>query len=234
MPEPLKVFVGYDARQPVSYQILQHSIVIRCSQPVSITPLIIEQLPIKRTGLTPFTFSRFLVPWLCDFQGRALFLDADMLALADIAGLFDLADRIDHDDGGIRAVHVVMNKVVFERASLMLFNCYHADNRTLTPAYVESAEGMHKLGWTESVGSLPAEWNFLVLYDDPQEVPEAKIVHYTAGIPVFDETMHLGYAKEWHADAKQSMSTVPWAVLMQNSVHAKHVHARRMGRQGTA
>ena len=76
----LRVFIGYDDRQPVAYNVLQFSIATRSSRPVTITPLIINQLPIKRTGLTPFTFSRFLVPWLCDYQGTALFLDIDMQA----------------------------------------------------------------------------------------------------------------------------------------------------------
>ena len=63
-----KVFIGYDPRQPVAYNVLQHSIVIRTEYPVSITPLVLETLPITRKGLTPFTWSRFLVPFLCNLM----------------------------------------------------------------------------------------------------------------------------------------------------------------------
>ena len=79
-----RVFVGYDERQAVSYTTLQQSILETASQPVSVTPLILRTLPITRRGLTPFTFSRFLVPWLCKYEGHALFMDADMFLVSDI------------------------------------------------------------------------------------------------------------------------------------------------------
>ena len=58
----LRIFVGIDERQPVAYHVLVSSIQRRSSRPVAITPLLIHQLPIKRQGLTTFTFSRYLVP----------------------------------------------------------------------------------------------------------------------------------------------------------------------------
>ena len=79
-----RIFIGYDERQAVSYTTLQHSILETASGPVSVTPLILSTLPITRRGLTPFTFSRFLVPWLCNYEGHALFLDADMFLVSDI------------------------------------------------------------------------------------------------------------------------------------------------------
>src|SRR5438093_1307262 len=89
---PLRIFIGYDHRQAIAYNVLQFSLHRRSSKPLSITPLVLPTLPMTRQGLTPFTFSRFLVPWLCDFRGWALFLDIDFLAQGDVAGLFALAD----------------------------------------------------------------------------------------------------------------------------------------------
>ena len=83
----LKVFVGFDERQRVSFTTLATSIFETASRPVSITPLVLHTLPISRRGLTPFTFSRFLVPWLCNFEGAAVFMDADMLLASDITEL---------------------------------------------------------------------------------------------------------------------------------------------------
>jgi lipopolysaccharide biosynthesis glycosyltransferase len=65
-------------------QVLAHSIYKRASKPVSITPLVLSQLPIKRVGLTEFTYSRYLVPYLCGYEGLAIFMDADMLCLGDV------------------------------------------------------------------------------------------------------------------------------------------------------
>ena len=71
------VFIGYDPRQPIAYNVAQYSVVKNASQPVSVTPLILSQLPITRRGLTEFTFSRFLVPWLTGFKGKSMFMDQD-------------------------------------------------------------------------------------------------------------------------------------------------------------
>jgi hypothetical protein len=212
----LRVFIGYDPRQPVAYNVLQFSLIRRSSRPVAVTPLVIEQLPITRTGLTPFTFSRFLVPQLCNFEGWALFLDLDMLVQGDIAELFDLADENN-------AVMVVKSGARFEWASVILFNCGHPDNRQLTPDYLETAKGLHGIPWTEKIGSLPPEWNHLVMYDEPKP---AKLLHYTAGMPCYPETKELGYADEWMKELKLMTSIAPWAQLMGNSVHARPVMER--------
>jgi len=37
---------------------------------------------------TPFSFQRFLIPELCAYQGRAIYLDADMQVFADMADLW--------------------------------------------------------------------------------------------------------------------------------------------------
>lgn len=213
-----KIFIGYDPRQIVSYTVLQSSIVRRCSKPVSISPLVLKAMPIERQGLTPFTFSRFLCPWLCDFEGWSLFLDADELVLDDISDLFDLADES-------KDAMVVKNadpNLHFEMASVILFN--NSRCRVLTPKYVETASKLHTIGWTDNVGFLPSEWNHLVGYDDPRH--DAKIVHFTQGIPAFPETEDSEYAAAWVSEAQAVVSTQPWQVLMGNSVHAKPVYQR--------
>lgn len=209
----LKVFIGYDTRQPVAYQVLSHSIYKRSSAPVSITPLVLSQLPIKRRGLTEFTYSRYLVPWLCGYSGRALFLDADMLCLGDIKELFDITDT------NCRDVCVVKNKERFEWPSLMLFN--NSRCQILTPEYIEK-EKPQTFEWAvNGVCGLPDEWNHCVGYD--KENPKAKLVHFTAGIPCFPETQSCEFSKEWNQEAFSSTSSVGWKELMGNSVHAKRM-----------
>ncbi|MEJ7824211.1 MAG: hypothetical protein WKF48_02210 [Solirubrobacteraceae bacterium] len=41
--------------------------------------------PIDPLASTPFTYTRFLVPWLMGYEGIALFMYGDMLALGDIS-----------------------------------------------------------------------------------------------------------------------------------------------------
>jgi len=213
----LSVHIGYDHRQVVSYNVLQTSIVMHAKKPVAITPLCLQTLPITRMGLTPFTYSRFLVPWLQDYKGWALFLDSDILVLGDVAELFAQADDR-------YALMVVKNPRRFEWASVILFNCGHPANRSLTPEYVEDPKNpLFKFEWLgeDLVGALPSEWNHLVGYDAPRK--DAKLIHYTMGIPAFKETQSSEYAGEWHQIQQAANSTISWKALMGQSVHAAHL-----------
>lgn len=217
-----KVFIGTDPRQPVAYQVLVHSIGKFSTVPVSITPLKLRQLPIKRCGLTEFTYARWLVPYLCGYKGTALFLDADILVRGDLDELFKLAE------GQNAAVSVSKNKLRFEWPSVMLFNCEHPDCKTLTPEYIDDvANQPATFAWTKEIGELPSEWNHLIGYDERR--PDAKIIHYTMGIPCWPETVGCEYSDEWNKDAYESMSTVTWQELMGTSVHAKHIDKLKMG-----
>lgn len=211
----LRVFIGQDPRQPVAYTVAAHSIVQGSSRPVSITPLVYRQLPLKRTGLTEFTFTRYLVPYLCNYEGHALFIDADMLCLGDIAELpwesSAAVSVVHHTESELHPGF----KLYFERASVMLFNC--AKCQALTPEYIEGGSPQ-SLEWAGDVGELPREWNHLVGYDKPKA---AKLVHFTQGLPCFPETQNDEYAKEWAAAAQHAMGTVSWQDIMGPSVHAR-------------
>jgi len=209
----LRIFVGHDPLQPVSTTVLVHSIISRASKPVCVTPLSLKTLPIKRRGLTEFTYSRFLVPYLCDYQGWSLFLDTDMLVLEDIAKLFELADDR-------HTIQLVKNKL---RLDLILFN--NAKCRELRPAVIDDmSRDPFGLWWASSVGALPEEWNHCVGCDDPRN--DAKLVHFTQGVPFFLDTEGTEYVDEWRSELEASVHAESWESLMANSVHAKYVRAR--------
>ena len=171
------------------------------------------QLPIRRKGLTEFTFSRFLCPWLCDFRGPSLFLDADMLVLCDIWDLMELYDPLYH-------MQVVQNDQRFEWPSMMLFS--NARCQMLTPDYInDEANPVNKIWEWADIGALPAQYNHCVGYDQPRD--DAKIVHFTQGIPCFKETIDSEYAQEWEEEFRSSIFTVSWEQIMGNSVHYKRV-----------
>lgn len=219
----MRVFIGFDPRQPVAVQVLTHSIWERASKPVRITRLELRHMPVKRRGLTEFSFSRYLIPYLCGYEGEALFMDADMLCLGDVHDLADIGRAQK------AAVCVVKNpRLRFEWTSLMYFN--NTLCRKLTPEVVETGQPQG-LEWADSVGELPAEWNHLVGYDEPRT--DAKVVHFTQGIPCFGETAGCEYETEWRSEAKSSMGTVSWAEIMGGSVHAKPV-MERLSRKAAA
>lgn len=213
-----KIFIGYDERQPVSYSVLHHSIIAQAKKPVSIIPLRISQLPLKRQGLTPFTFSRFLAPYLCDYKGTSLFLDVDIVLNGDICELMDMAD---HN----YAIQVSKNKHRFEWASVMLFNNEKCE--VLTPAYIETAPKLHTIEWVpeNQIGDLPREWNHLVGYDEPKE---AKLIHFTQGVPAYEETINCEYSEYWHKWQHITNYTQSWAELMGHSIHAVEANGRKL------
>jgi lipopolysaccharide biosynthesis glycosyltransferase len=220
----IKVFIGYDPRQAVSYNVCQHSILIRTTRPVAIIPLVIETLPIKRVGLTPFTWTRFLVPYLSKYEGISIFLDADIILQHDISELVDRVNKLSIN-GSIPAVSVVKSMQKFEWASMMVFNCEHPDNRKLTPEYIEKTnDKLHMISWTECVGEISAEWNHLVGYDKPWDGNNDKkvnLIHYTQGVPAWHETSDCEFSEEWRKELSYINSAIKWVDLMGKSVHAK-------------
>jgi len=214
----LRVFIGYDPRQPLAYNVLQHSIIKNSSIPVAITPLVLSQLPLKRQGLTQFTYSRFLVPWLCGFKGKAVFMDADMVVTGDIAELFDCIDQLN-------AVSVMKEQPKFEWASVMGFSCDMC--MELTPEFIEDERNtLFDLAWAGSIGEIPPEWNHCVRYMEPQA---AKLYHYTMGLPCWPETAGAAEDPAWIEAYQDMQSTVTWKELMGNSVHAKETMKRYLG-----
>ena len=214
----LRIFIGIDERQPIAYHVLVSSIQRRASKPVAITPLILDQLPMKRRGLTSFTYSRYLVPYLCNYEGQALFIDSDMLLLGDIAELFDSATGASVD------VVPFAGNFAFERPSVMLFNC--SECRDLTPELIETGTPQD-FSWAKSVGKLSALWNHLVGYAPYN--PDAKLIHYTQGVPGYKECRKCDYSDEWFAEKEVMLSHCSWLEIMGNSVHAKPVLDRLKG-----
>lgn len=219
----IRVFIGYDPREAVAFHVLSHSIHRRASRPVSITPLVLSELgPLmwrERNPLqsTDFSFSRFLTPYLCNFDGWALFMDCDMLVLDDMAALWELRDDryavmcVKHEhvpEEDVKFLGAVQTKYEKKNwSSVMLFNCAKCD--ALTPEYVNSASGLelHRFKWLESddmIGEIPHRWNHLVDYDPPKPIEDVSNLHYTIGGPYFSEYENCGYADEWNHE-KQDM-----------------------------
>lgn len=212
----IRIFIGYDPREAVAFSVLSHSIQVRSSQPVGITPINLSQLKAQmwrgRAGLqsTEFSFSRFLTPYLCNYDGWAIFMDCDMLVLDDIAKLWEFRD----DKFTVQCVkhnHVPKEKTkflnqpqtVYEKknwSSVMLLNCNKC--AILTPEYVNTASGLelHCFRWLSDenqIGAIPHSWNHLVDYDPAKPIKEISNLHYTSGGPYYKEYSNCGYADVW-------------------------------------
>ena len=178
----LKIFVGMDLKvEPVAYHTFCQSIIEKSSIPVSFTPLALNTLSeYKEThtdGSNAFIYSRFLVPYLNNFKGIALFVDGDMICRTDIAEILWEHDQ----DEAVKVVkHYYQTKHPVKYlgaknedypkknwSSVMLWNCSHWLNKKLTPQFIQEQTGkyLHRFEWLkypeEQVGKLDETWNWL-------------------------------------------------------------------------
>src|SRR5258706_14534277 len=89
----LRAFLGWDDKEPIAAHVLQHSIRARSSIPLSFTLLDRQNLkgiydrPRGEYESTDFSISRFIVPYLCNYEGWAVFMASSMICFADIVEL---------------------------------------------------------------------------------------------------------------------------------------------------
>ena len=161
---------------------------------------------------TEFACSRFLVPFLNGYEGMALFMDCDMLVRTNLDRIFRLCDPskavtvVKHDHRPM--AETKMDDQVQTRyarknwSSVMVFNCAHPANKSLTVEMVNSLPGrdLHGFCWLkdEEIGELDQSWNYLVGHSSPEINPD--IVHFTDGIPSMPGYEHCEYADEWRAE----------------------------------
>ena len=217
----INIFIGYDSKERVAYNVLSHSIIQNSTKPVAITPIALNNLKDdfvrERNALssTEFSFSRFMIPHLMNYQGWALFMDCDMLMFEDISKLWRMRDdskaiQVCKHDYTPKESKKFLGQVQtkYEKknwSSFMLMNCKKCT--TLTPDYVNKASGLelHQFKWLEGdhlIGDLPLEWNWLVgEYEHKEDVNN---VHYTEGGPWFDDYKNCDYSKDWFRNLEES------------------------------
>ena len=210
----INIFIGYDEGEKIAFHVLAESIRKQSSEPISITPIDLNTIrnhfirDKQSNQSTEFAFSRFMVPYLSNYEGWSIFMDCDMLLRTDINELWKLRD----DDYAVMCVkhnYEPKQDVKFRGAknekfpkknwsSLMLMN--NAKCKLLTPEYVRTASGLelHQFKWLESerdIGAIPKTWNWLV--GEYEYNPLANNVHFTLGGPYFYDYVNCDYSKEW-------------------------------------
>ena len=135
--DPVRIFVGTDRSQLLAVKVLEHSIRRHTALPIEVVPMLDLPLPeprdVRQRQRTGFSFSRFAIPRLAGYRGRALYLDADMLVLRDIAELwalpFDGAKVVIQEE--VPDEHRRMRRVGQTRrirqCSVMLLDCEHLE-----------------------------------------------------------------------------------------------------------
>ena len=214
MKKLLNIFVGFDQKESVAYHAFVQSLVENSSIPLSITPLADNNLNMYKEkhsdGTNKFTYSRFLIPYLMNYEGWAIFVDGDMICLSDIKKLWNLSDNR-------YAVQVVKHnyKTKFNTkyfgqknedyprknwSSVILWNCGHKKNKVLNPKFIGNKDGayLHRFSWLEDedVGDLDKTWNWLAI--EYNNIKNANLIHYTLGTPCFKEYSESSMSNYWY------------------------------------
>lgn len=233
----MKIFIGWDSKQQAASQVCEYTLRKYSSTPLDITHLKKQDLidqgcyfrPEGDPSSTEFTYTRFLVPYLCDYQDFAMFIDSDFLFTNDIWRLFNLV----HNDFGNkdRAAYCVKHseyipksdtkfygkpQITFPKknwSSMIIFNNAHPHCRKLSPMTVanQTPQWLHRFSWIpdqdKQLGNLPMMWNWLVgEYAELDPPPYG--LHYTNGGP-FNEVLGQDYEELWIREFTE-MSSEKW------------------------
>jgi hypothetical protein len=157
-----------------------HNSVERKGKAPALAPL---PLHLKYRNQTEFSLYRYLIPELCAFEGRAIYLDSDTICLADIGSLFDLpllecdflAKREYAEQDGDRMWGLSVMLIDCERSRFPLDEIFNEIDRGLY-TYTEFSQ-MGKNFLTRrafQISELDPAWNSFDRADTG-----TKLIHYT-------------------------------------------------------
>lgn len=183
MTETVRVFVAATPSEWLPQRVLEFSIRETTSLELEVRALYTFQrsyaLPkdVKNRPRTPFSFQRFLIPEVCGYQGKAIYLDADMQVFQDINQLWSTPMR------GCDVQTVSEGKMGRRgQFSVMLLNCAELDwnvdaiVNSLDSGELSYEQLMHEMRVARQIGfDIAPTWNSLEHYDAGQTA----LVHYT-------------------------------------------------------
>jgi len=214
------VYIGWDSRESIAADVCKYSIQQHAANYLNVKFLKQEELrqsdlywrDVDNLSTTEFTFTRFLVPYLNNYEGYAIFMDCDFLLLDDIANVLDEIDPkkavtvVQHDytpaegvkmDGKIQRPYPRKNW-----SSMIVWNCAHPANKKVDLDFVNTATGqeLHRFTWLKDkdIGNLAPEWNWLVGWYRETRDGFPKALHYTEGGPWFEQYKNCEYADVWN------------------------------------
>jgi len=224
----INFFIGFDPKEDIAYRVCKHSLLKRASKKINVTSLKLDELTsqnlytrgIDPLASTQFTYSRFLVPKLMNYNGWAVFCDCDFIFFEDVVKLFSNLDStkavycVKHDytpkekhkmDGKKQTLYPRKNW-----SSFILYNCSHSSTKNLTVDKVNSESGayLHQFKWCkdEEIGSLDEKWNWLEGWSPRHSNEKPYAVHFTRGGPWFSEWDDVEFASEWKSERDEYLN----------------------------
>ena len=192
--DKVRIFVGADRSQAFALKVLEYSIKQHTDLEVEIHEMI--DLPIRKPKdprnyqRTGFSFSRFCIPKLAGYQGKAIYMDADMMVFNNIGLLWNIPfagakviiqEQIKNVPTTLLKTGAPKKRV--KQCSVMLLDC-EALNWDIDAIldgldeglydYLELMEDLCIIPENEIQYGIPYEWNSLEFRDE-----NTSLLHYT-------------------------------------------------------
>ena len=184
----IKIYVGTQPEQMLALKVLEYSIRQHTTMAVEVIPLFAAvaeagiEIPTPKNPQnlprTPFSFQRFAIPALNNYQGRAIYLDSDMQVFQDISQLWEW----DFNGADLLSVYEPADSGRIPQFSVMVLNC-----QQLFWNVKELVEDLDGGKWTYQqfilemapaqriARVLPTVWNELERYQEGKTA----LTHYT-------------------------------------------------------
>jgi hypothetical protein len=183
MSDRIRIFVAATPSEWLPMRVLEFSIHESTVLPVEVTALSLFKRPIpvpkaeKNRPRTPFSFQRFLIPELCGYQGKAIYLDSDMQVFQDIAQLWNQS----LGECDLQTVREGENERP-RQFSVMLLDCARLSWKiedivaALDSGELDYEGLLYEMCVAKKIGrDIPSEWNSLEHYDSETTA----LLHYT-------------------------------------------------------
>lgn len=157
----LKIFIGTEPKTEIARKVLENSILRHSSlkeEQVEFIPMLGEGWrDVKSTKHgTGFSLNRWRIPEMCDYQGFAIYLDADIVALDDIAKLYQCDTNFPNDKVSTWCCYYKSPKISSEidtpETSVMLIDCAKAKENQ--PNYDACVKYINEVAGTSSSARL--------------------------------------------------------------------------------
>lgn len=205
--KPINIFIGYDSTHKDATYVCHNSI------QDNISPHLNKFLKIHHIDVTKihgwtreyanqsteFTYTRFLVPYLSNYEGMSIFVDDDFIFTENILSTLFFMDPdcavacVKHNfEHKYNTKFTNTKDVWYDKklwSSLMVFNNSHPDCQKLTldTVMTESGKYLHGFEWTDAIAELPKKWNWCEGYSDLNEIHNSFGLHFTRGGPWIDD-----------------------------------------------
>lgn len=183
MEVPIRIHVASSASEALPVKVLEYSIRQHASTTVTVTPLCDVGISIPKPRApenqprTPFSFQRFLIPQVCGYAGRAIYLDSDMLVFKDITDLW----RRPLGDVDVLAAYSTSASGRKPQYSVMLMDCSQLRWNIreivdqLDAGTLSYEQLMYAFSLARTRADIEPDWNSLEAYREGQTA----LLHYT-------------------------------------------------------